>query len=181
MGIILSTPIFAERMNLEVLMNEYANDTRCFQIVDGISLPKPGYIHLNGLQGSVAAFVMAAVFNNPSCSRLNHLVVLRDPEEAAYFHNTLENLTGALDIFYFPSSFKNKKNYRLLNSSHVMLRTEALTKIATAAATVGIGHVNSGRGSDHRYAARSDGSQSRSACCGADGQHAIATKRRQIR
>ncbi len=125
-------------MNLEVLMNEYANDTRCFQIVDGISLPKPGYIHLNGLQGSVAAFVMAAVFNNPSCSRLNHLVVLRDPEEAAYFHNTLENLTGALDIFYFPSSFKNKKNYRLLNSSHVMLRTEALTKIATAAATVGI-------------------------------------------
>ena len=41
-------------------------------------------------------------------------------------------LPGALDIFYFPSSFKNKKNYRLLNSSHVMLRTEALTKIAAA-------------------------------------------------
>ncbi|MBS1655850.1 MAG: DEAD/DEAH box helicase, partial [Bacteroidetes bacterium] len=34
------------------------------------------------------------------------------------------------DLFYFPSSFKNKKNYRLLNSSHVMLRTEALSKIA---------------------------------------------------
>ena len=42
-------------------------------------------------------------------------------------------LPGALDIFYFPSSFKNKKNYRLLNSSHVMLRTEALTKIAAPA------------------------------------------------
>ena len=55
---------------------------------------------------------------------------MRDAEEAAYFHNTLENITNALDIFYFPSSFKNKKNYRLLNSSHVMLRTEALTKIA---------------------------------------------------
>ena len=125
-------------MNLEVLMNEYANDARCFQIVAGISLSMPKHIHLSGLHGSAAEFIIAAVFNNPSASQLNHLVVLRDAEEAAYFHNTLENLTSALDIFYFPSSFKNKKNYRLLNSSHVMLRTEALTKIAAAGASVGI-------------------------------------------
>src|SRR6202012_4173406 len=51
---------------------------------------------------------------------------------AAYLHNTAESLTGALDLFYFPASFKNKKNYRLLNSSHVMLRTEALTRLSTA-------------------------------------------------
>ena len=125
-------------MNLEVLLKEYANDGRCFQIVDGISLSKPRHIHLAGLQGSATAFVITAVFNHPSASQLNHLVILRDAEEAAYFHNTLENLTSALDIFYFPSSFKNKKNYRLLNSSHVMLRTEALTKIATAAAIAGV-------------------------------------------
>ena len=125
-------------MNLEVLLKEYANDGRCFQIVDGISLLKPRHIHLAGLQGSATAFVITAVFNHPSASQLNHLVILRDAEEAAYFHNTLENLTSALDIFYFPSSFKNKKNYRLLNSSHVMLRTEALTKIATAAAIAGV-------------------------------------------
>ena len=125
-------------MNLEVLLKEYANDDRCFQIVDGISLSKPRHIHLAGLQGSATAFVITAVFNHPSASQLNHLVILRDAEEAAYFHNTLENLTSALDIFYFPSSFKNKKNYRLLNSSHVMLRTEALTKIATAAAIAGV-------------------------------------------
>ena len=125
-------------MNLEVLLKEYANDGRCFQIVDGISLSKPRHIHLAGLQGSATAFVITAVFNHPSASQRNHLVILRDAEEAAYFHNTLENLTSALDIFYFPSSFKNKKNYRLLNSSHVMLRTEALTKIATAAAIAGV-------------------------------------------
>jgi transcription-repair coupling factor (superfamily II helicase) len=61
----------------------------------------------------------------------NHLVVLNDSEEAAYFHNTIENLTSALDLFYFPASFKNRKNFRLLNSSHIMLRTEMLTKLAT--------------------------------------------------
>jgi transcription-repair coupling factor (superfamily II helicase) len=117
-------------MNLDVLMKEYANDARCFQIADKITLSKPQQIYLSGLHGSVTEFILAAVFNHKSASQLNHLVVLKDAEEAAYFHNTFENLTDALDIFYFPSSFKNKKNYRLLNSSHVMLRTEALTKIA---------------------------------------------------
>ena len=117
-------------MNLDVLMKDYAADSRSFQIADRITLSKPQQIHLSGLQGSAIQFVFSAVFNNPLTSQLNHLIILRDAEEAAYFHNTLENLTNALDIFYFPSSFKNKKNYRLLNSSHVMLRTEALTKIA---------------------------------------------------
>ena len=125
-------------MNLEVLMKEYENDPRCLQIVEGVSLPKPGHMHLSGIQGSAAEFIVAAVFNHPQATRLNHLVIVRDAEEAAYFHNTLENITGALDIFYFPSSFKNKKNYRLLNSSHVMLRTEALTKIAAAGNSAGI-------------------------------------------
>jgi transcription-repair coupling factor (superfamily II helicase) len=76
-------------------------------------------------------FFSAAIFEHPSCSQFNHLIVLNDAEDAAYFHNTLENLTGALDIFYFPASFKQRKNFSLLNSSHVMLRTEALTKIAS--------------------------------------------------
>jgi transcription-repair coupling factor (superfamily II helicase) len=117
-------------MNLEMLLKDYANDPRCFQIVDGITLSQPQHIHLKGLQGSSSQFVFSAVFNHPAASQLNHMIILRDAEEAAYFHNSLENLTEALDLFYFPSSFKNKKNYRLLNSSHVMLRTEALTKIA---------------------------------------------------
>ncbi|MFT3681691.1 MAG: transcription-repair coupling factor [Ferruginibacter sp.] len=115
-------------MNLEVLLKEYENDSRCFQIAERCVLP--GTQHVAGLKGSAAAFVFTGVFNNPAAAHTNHLIILRDAEEAAYFHNTLENITGALDLFYFPSSFKNKKNYRLLNSSHVMLRTEALTKIA---------------------------------------------------
>jgi transcription-repair coupling factor (superfamily II helicase) len=117
-------------MNLEVLLKEYANDPRCFKIVDGITLSKPQRLHLSGLQGSASQFIITAVFNHPSASQLNHLVILRDAEEAAYFHNTLENLSGALNLFYFPSSFKNKKNYSLLNPSHVMLRTETLTRLA---------------------------------------------------
>jgi transcription-repair coupling factor (superfamily II helicase) len=119
-------------MNLDVLQNEYKNDSRCFQITDRITLSTPQRLHLKGLAGSASQFIISAVFNHPNCSQLNHIIILRDAEEAAYFHNTLENLTKALNLFYFPSSFKIKKNYSLLNSSHVMLRTEALTKLAVA-------------------------------------------------
>ncbi len=118
-------------MNLDVLMNSYSNDARIFKITDKIVLPEPQHIHLSGLFGSSSQFIFSAVFNNPDVSKQNHLVILRDAEEAAYFHNTIENLTNALDVFYFPSSFKTKKNFHQLNSSHVMLRTEALTKLST--------------------------------------------------
>jgi transcription-repair coupling factor (superfamily II helicase) len=112
------------------LLQWYQNNPRLFQLADRITLSQPQKIHAKGLLGSSPAFVAAATFLHPACQQLNHIIILNDAEEAAYFHNTLENLTGALDIFYFPASFKNRKNYRLLNSSHVMLRTEALTKIA---------------------------------------------------
>ncbi len=118
-------------MNLDVLLNFYKNDPRCFQIANRTTLSEPQHLLLSGLEGSSLEFIVAALHNNEYLSQTNHLIILRDAEEAAYFHNTIENITNALDIFYFPSSFKNKKNYQLLNSSHVMLRTEALTKIAS--------------------------------------------------
>lgn len=117
-------------MNIEVLKNSYAADPRCFQIVDRLTMSTPQRLHLQGLQGSTSQLVFNALFTHKACGQLNHVIVLRDAEEAAYFHNTLENVSQALDIFYFPASFKNRKNFRLLNPSHVMLRTEALTKIA---------------------------------------------------
>ncbi|MBL7746735.1 MAG: transcription-repair coupling factor, partial [Chitinophagaceae bacterium] len=117
-------------MSVKDLLEQYQNTPRLFQLADRLSFAQPEKIYLQNLRGSSSQFVVAAAFLHPSLSQLNHLIILNDAEEAAYFHNTLENLTEALDIFYFPSSFKNRKNYELLNSSHVMLRTEALTKIA---------------------------------------------------
>ena len=119
-------------MSVQDLLLQYQNTPRLFQLADRLSFSQPQKIYLKNLQGSSSQFVVASVFTHPSCSQLNHLIILNDAEQAAYFHNTLESLTKALDIFYFPSSFKNKKNYSILNSSHVMLRTEALTKIAAA-------------------------------------------------
>jgi len=98
--------------------------------VNRLSFADTQHIYLKNVQGSSAELFVSAVFSHPEAQGLNHLIVLNDAEEAAYFHNTIENLTSALDLFYFPSSFKNRKNFRLLNSSHLMLRTEALTKLS---------------------------------------------------
>ena len=117
-------------MSCSELLNKYNDSPRLFQIADRLSFARPSKIHLKNLHGSSSQFVSAAVFLHPSCNTLNHLFICNDEEDAAYFHNTLENLTQALNIHYFPSSFKNKKNFRLLNSSHIMLRTEALTRFA---------------------------------------------------
>ncbi len=115
---------------IQDLLQLYRQNPRLFQIADRLSFAQPQQILLPGLQGSSSAFVFSAALTHDSNSQLNHLIVLNDAEEAAYFHNSIENITGGLDIFYFPSSFRNRKNFRLLHSSHVMLRTEALTRVA---------------------------------------------------
>jgi transcription-repair coupling factor (superfamily II helicase) len=115
-------------MSIEVLSNLYESSSRLFQLTDRLTMSRPQQVHLKNLQGSAPGFVISAVFNHSVTSQLNHLVVCEDAESAAYLQNTVENLTRGLDIFYFPSSFKNEKNYHQLNSSHVMLRTEALTR-----------------------------------------------------
>lgn len=113
-------------MNLQNLQGLYQDDSRVKDISAAISVPSPLInINLKNLRGSAINFIATAVWNHAS---VNHVFVLNDKEEAAYFHNDLERLTNALDIFYFPDSFKRVGFYDALNSSHLMLRTEALTK-----------------------------------------------------
>jgi transcription-repair coupling factor (superfamily II helicase) len=119
-----------QKMSFRELLDMYKNSPRLFQLADRISFSQKQKIYLKNLRGSSSQFIAASVFTHPSCGQINHVFICNDAEDAAYFHNTLENLTEALNLFYFPSSFKNRKNYRLLNSSHVMLRTEALTKFS---------------------------------------------------
>ena len=115
-------------MNLQVLQGLYQNDIRIKQIAGGISLSEPKLrLTLTNLRGSSINFVATALWQ---MSDANHIFILNEKEEAAYFHNDLENLTGGLDICYFPDSFKKSGSFNELNSSHVMLRTEALTKFS---------------------------------------------------
>ncbi|MCA6462262.1 MAG: transcription-repair coupling factor [Chitinophagaceae bacterium] len=124
-------PADQEVSNINLLLEKYHQSPLVFQLGDRLLYADPQNMALLQLQGSSPEFLLAALMTTEKTAGLNHLVVLNDAEEAAYFHNTLENITQALDIFYFPSSFKTPKNFRQVNNSHVMLRTEALTKMAS--------------------------------------------------
>jgi transcription-repair coupling factor (superfamily II helicase) len=117
-------------MSIRAILDSYLQSPRLFPLADKLSFAQPQRLRLLNLRGSASQFVASGIFLHPSCADLNHVFICNDAEDAAYFHNTLENLTNALNIYYFPSSFKNRKNYRLLNASHVMLRTEALTRFS---------------------------------------------------
>lgn len=114
-----------ERFNISPLLNSLAD-----RIAMSETQKIPFQIFLQQLNGSAPAFVLQAIFTHEKTNQWNHIVVLNDAEEAAYFFNSIESVTEAMDLFYFPSSFKTPHNFNLLNPSHVMLRTEALTKIS---------------------------------------------------
>ena len=122
----------AARMNLDTLLNVFRDDDRLKELADRITMPGKRLFSLEGLSGASAALVAGALW-----SRLdeNHVFIFRDKEEAAYFQNDLENILHALDIFYFPDSFKKAGFFDALNGSHLMLRTEALLKFAEAHAS----------------------------------------------
>jgi transcription-repair coupling factor (superfamily II helicase) len=114
-----------ERFNVSPLLNSLAD-----RIAMSETQKIPIQIFLQHLNGSTPAFVLQTIFTHEKTNQWNHIVVLNDAEEAAYFFNSIESVTEAMDLFYFPSSFKTPHNFNFLNPSHVMLRTEALTKIS---------------------------------------------------
>ena len=121
-------------MNEQSLFESYKNSPLLQSLLDRLRMSKieqkPLQLFFQHLYGSSPAFILQSIFSNEKTKEWNHLIVLNDAEEAAYFFNSIESITEALDLFYFPSSFKTPQNFSLLNPSHVMLRTEALTKIS---------------------------------------------------
>ncbi|HRP89484.1 MAG TPA: transcription-repair coupling factor [Edaphocola sp.] len=113
-------------MNLQTLQGLYTSDVRLKQLAVACSLPIPKQkFQLQQLKAGAASFVAVSIWQQ---SDANHIFILDDKDDAAYFHNDFEHLSGALDIFFFPDSFKKSGVYTDLNNSHVMLRTEALNK-----------------------------------------------------
>ena len=121
-------------MNEHSLFENFQHSPLLNNLADRIAMSqahqKPLHIFLQNTQGASIAFILQTIFSHSKTNQLNHLLVLNDAEEAAYLYNSIESITGAIDLFYFPSSYKTPHNFSLLNPSHVMLRTEALTKIS---------------------------------------------------
>lgn len=112
-------------MNVGYLQELYAQHPALKNILDEVLCPKPKLICLQNAFASSFSFIATSIFKQ---ANVNHVFILDDKESAAYFHNDFESLSQALDICLFPDSYKKTGTISELNSSHVMLRAEALMK-----------------------------------------------------
>ncbi|NTV84142.1 MAG: transcription-repair coupling factor, partial [Bacteroidales bacterium] len=123
-------------MKTEELIRLYAATPQVLQMVDVLknqSLPR---IFLKGLTGSSSALVKAAVFHH---LQRNHLVIMNDPESAAYLYNDLETLFHEKgqpyehkNTLFFPTVYKRHFEFDRPDRTNVLMRTEVLSRLVSS-------------------------------------------------
>jgi transcription-repair coupling factor (superfamily II helicase) len=84
-------------------------------------------IRVKGLHGSLDAVMLAAVHKSV---RANHIIILHDKEEAAFFANDMQNLLGEKEIFVFPMSYKRPYEYTEVENANILMRAEVLNQLS---------------------------------------------------
>ncbi|MFH1005028.1 MAG: transcription-repair coupling factor [Bacteroidota bacterium] len=111
----------------------YFQDKRISDVVSALN-EKQSLLHLKGLVGSSAAFIIRAVAEQ---KKGIHLIILSEKEEAAYLLNDLQALSSSVSsgkmesakIFFFPSSFRKPFQIDDTDTSNIQLRAEVLNAI----------------------------------------------------
>ena len=117
-------------MNVEEILKAYTDSSQVKQLIQQLNTGDDrNDFFLHGLIGSQDAFVAAAIFKQTD---FNHLFVMGDKEEAAYFQNNLKNLLGTKDVFFFPDSFKRPQDFTEVNNNNILLRTETVNRLSNS-------------------------------------------------
>ncbi len=112
-------------MSQTSLYNSYLHSAKVKQIVEAIELPL-SKTQLKGLSGSALSFVFQAIFKK---SEKPFLLILNEKEEAAYILNDLEQMIGANDVLFYPSSYRRPYQIEETDNANVLLRSEVLNRI----------------------------------------------------
>jgi len=83
-------------------------------------------VHLKGLVGSLDAVVAASIYQ---LNKQTTIFVLHDKEEAAYFHNDLQNLIPNKEVLLFPTSYKRPYQFDETENANILMRAEILNRI----------------------------------------------------
>jgi transcription-repair coupling factor (superfamily II helicase) len=109
-----------------VLYNTYDNSPKIQQIADRLNESKGEKMHLDGLLGSAASFVIRSLFKKAESP---FLIVLNNKEEAAYYLNDLEQMIGEKDVLFYPGSYRRPYQIEDTDNANVLLRAEVLNRI----------------------------------------------------
>ncbi|GAB3944347.1 transcription-repair coupling factor [Spirosoma harenae] len=119
-------------MKPDELLGLYADDTYIKLLAEPLTqkppFKEPQRIQIKGIAGSLDAVVASAIFKSVGG---NHLYILSDRDEAAYFFNDLQNLLSR-EILLFPMSYKKPYQYEEIENANVLMRAEVLNKLNPA-------------------------------------------------
>jgi len=104
----------------------YKEDTVIQSIAERIRPNETARLRLKGLVGSLDAVVAAATYQ---INKQTNIFVLHDKEEAAYFHNDLQNLMGEKEVLLFPTSYKRPYQFDETENANILMRAEILNRI----------------------------------------------------
>ena len=124
-------------LNLQILkikdfIKLYKDDPFLQTIALALKPNEDKWVHLKGMVGSLDALTLAAA---QSINKQNHLVVLHDKEEAAYFQNDLQSLLGVKEPLLFPTSYKRAYEFEETENANVLMRAEILNRINNKSST----------------------------------------------
>jgi transcription-repair coupling factor (superfamily II helicase) len=113
------------------LVGLYANDSFIQLLSEPFSRKPTGdsqRLQIKGLSGSLDAVFASAIVRSVGG---NHLFVLTDRDEAAYFFNDLQHLLEQ-EVLLFPMSYKKPYQYEEVENANVLMRAEVLNKLNPA-------------------------------------------------
>ena len=121
-------------MSLTSLYNGYLHSTKVKQIADTLGTSDSelenqnplNTIQVKGLLGSSFSFVFQAIFKQ---SDKPFLLIFNEKEEAAYYLNDLEQMIGANDVLFYPSSYRRPYQIEETDNANILLRSEVLNRI----------------------------------------------------
>ena len=120
-------------MEKEDLLQLYAQDERVRHAKSLLFEKQPCALALCGLSGSARAVVCQVLSQEISG---NQLFILRDREQAAYFCNDLEKLSGeepghgqGKKTLFFPASYRRPYESESVDNANVLSRTEVLERL----------------------------------------------------
>ena len=117
-------------MKAAELLKKYREQPGLKKIAGHLTDTNKHGLWLKGMAGSSKAVIPAAVISELEGT---HLFILNEKEQAAYFHNDLENLFGEKDVsfqrkkvLFFPTSYKKSYDIMHTDSANALERSQQL-------------------------------------------------------
>ncbi len=111
------------------LLERYRDDQRTQEVLAGLQSKTPIRIHLPGMIGAQASFVLTGTYlSNP-----HHIMLIaNDKEEAAYIQNNINGLFESKNILFFPDSFKQPASFEEINKNNLLMRAETVNRLISS-------------------------------------------------